>query len=220
MGAMRAKAFWLCAFLGVALGLLLIHRNDHAGAAGILDEGERCPPPGSAKCPAQGGCGDRPRHNIAYALRFGHADFDWKSGLLYNPGTTGPDYKKWHWRVAPAFDDWDAWCLEDCKVVREKPGNEDVPCVDPDVVSPKSGPPSEPPGCPAKVRCFAGDPTGGIDYRKYPKCGVHCEKNCNPTGCGSALPWKNGRDGKCYKTSSACQAATQGQGATICTKCP
>ena len=183
------------------------------------DVDKDCPPAGSAKCPAQGGCGDRPSHNLAYSLRFGHADYDWKSGTIYNQGNhPKEDHGSWDWNAAPPFDDYDAWCLEDCRAVRSDPKKEGEPCVEP---MPKVKAPPERPGCPAKIRCFMGDPEGGIDWKKYPRCGSGCTgKECEPkTGCPENKPWKNSRDGKCYSTGASCKSASSGKSAT-CRKCP
>ena len=138
----------------------------------------KCPPFGTARCYGQqarggGDCGGHPAHSLAYALRVAHLDYDPMSGLLFNPGTADlNDHKKWQWFEAPDPEDIDAWCLEDCEVVRAEtdPRLRNAPCTE--APARAAAPPSRPP-YPWMIRCFGGDDyTGGQDYSKFPLCGA------------------------------------------------
>lgn len=135
-----------------------------------------CPPFGAAVCRGQRGkdgnpCGQASQHNLAYALRVGHLDYDWMSGLLYNQHMeTDANWPAWEYIDAPDPEDLDAWCLEDCRNVRQDPKRKKEPCAD---NSGGAGPPAMRPPWPRMVRCFGGDDyTGGVDYSKYPLCGA------------------------------------------------
>lgn len=125
---------------------------------------DACPPFGAAVCPAQGDCGASPQHNLAYALRVGHLDFDPVSRKLWNQGTHGPDWTTWDYFDAPPFENKDAWCLEECGT--EDPGARCVKRL------PKSGPPARRPQHPPFMRCFRGEVSGGLDYTQYLGCGA------------------------------------------------
>ena len=163
--------------LGLLAPLIAALAVQAGAAAGDHARGPNdCPPFAAAVCRGQRTsdglpCGQASQHNLAYALRAGHYDYDWMSGLLYNEHMAGENIDEWEWLEAPDPEDVDAWCLEDCRYVRRDPKRKKEPCADPParVASPGYRPP-----WPRMIRCFMGDDySGGIDYiGSFPMCGA------------------------------------------------
>lgn len=163
-----------------------------------VDQSAVCPEDATPKYPQCGVSCCSP----AYDLRFGHADLDPISGLLYN--WKGQDYTKFSWSTAPAATDVDAWCSGEYE-------------------SSFVTPPPQPPALPAKVRCFSSRSAGGVDWSGLTtankiggagltSCGVRVSADA-PAYTGNAVlcPAESspvcGRDGKAY--SSRCVAEQQ-----------
>lgn len=119
-----------------------------------------CPPGRIAICrrhpPQYPNCSNaRSGGAIAATLRQGHLDIDKNSGLLYNPGTAGSDWRRWSYYYAPKTVQ--QWCGK---------GDNLYKATEHKAPAPKQKPVS------SNTRCFYDKSDGGIGYSSYKLCGV------------------------------------------------